>query len=242
MKTIKLGVFGASGKMGQAVRNVVLSQMAKDVSLFMAVSSQICHEFAFSVSTLKDVELEILQQVDVWIDFSSVEKTFELFDLTSETNSPVICGVTGFSTSDFNKLKLISKKRPVFWSSNMSLGVWALRQALKSLGMLGHFDFAVEEIHHTLKKDNPSGTAKTLHEDLEQIVSKKIASPIGKRLGGVFGVHKVIAASKSEMITFEHTALNREVFAEGALKAAKWIVNKKNGYYSMEDLASSLNS
>lgn len=239
MKTIKVGLFGASGKMGQAVRQVASTQQ---VSLFIAVSSKMCDEFTFSVPTLRDVELEILQQVDVWIDFSSVEKTFELLERTSEVHTPVICGVTGFSENDFKRLKTISKKRPIFWASNMSLGIWALRQALKSLNILADFDFAVEEIHHTLKKDNPSGTAKTLHQDLEKIVSKKIARPVGQRLGGVFGVHKITAASKSEMIAIEHTALNREVFAEGALKAAKWIVNKKNGYYSMDDLASSLKS
>jgi 4-hydroxy-tetrahydrodipicolinate reductase len=104
------------------------------------------------------------------------------------------------------------------------------------LGLIKDFDFKVEEIHHTQKKDNPSGTAKTLHSDLEKIVNKKVTLPRGLRVGHVFGIHKVTASSKSEKITFEHTALNREVFAEGALKAARWIVNKKYGYYSMDSL------
>ena len=231
MKKIKVGLLGASGKMGQSIRK---SLNSKFFIPFLAVSSKSCDEFAFTVSSLRNVEEDILQQVDVWLDFSSPEKLQELLHFTKKT--PVVTGTTGFSESQIKKIKASAKKRPLFWASNMSMGVWALRQALKSLGLIKEFDFKVEEIHHKQKKDNPGGTAKTLRGDLEKIVNKKVTLPLGQRVGHVFGIHKVTAASKSEVITFEHTALNREVFAEGALKAARWILNKKNGYYSMDSL------
>ena len=231
MKKIKIGLLGASGKMGTSIRK---SLDSKYFTPFLAVSSKSCDEFAFTVASLKNVEEEILDQVDVWVDFSSPERLQELLQLTKKT--PIVTGTTGTSEGQFKKIKAAAKKRPLFWASNMSVGVWALRQAIKSLGLVKDFDFKVEEIHHTQKKDNPGGTAKTLRNDLEKIVNKKVTLPLGKRVGHVFGIHKVTAASKSETMTFEHTALNREVFAEGALKAARWIVNKKHGYYSMDNL------
>jgi 4-hydroxy-tetrahydrodipicolinate reductase len=231
MKKIKIGLFGASGKMGQSIRK---SLDSKYFVPFLAVSSKSCDEFAFTVVSLKNVEEEILEQVDVWIDFSSPEQLQELLQMTTRT--PIVTGTTGCSEVQIKKIKAAAKKRPLFWASNMSVGVWALRQALKALGLIKEFDFKVEEIHHRHKKDNPGGTAKTLRGDLERIVNKKVTLPLGKRIGDVFGIHKVTAASKSETLTFEHTALNREVFAEGALKAARWIVTKKHGYYSMDNL------
>lgn len=231
MKKIKIGLLGASGKMGQSIRK---SLNEKFFIPFLAVSSKNCDEFAFTVKSLKNVEEEILEQVDVWVDFSSPEQLQELLQFTKKT--PIVTGTTGCSNIQIQKIKAAAKKRPLFWASNMSLGVWALRQAMKTLNLIKDFDFKVEEIHHTQKKDNPGGTAKTLRDDLEKIVNKKVTLPLGQRIGHVFGIHKVTAISKSEMITFEHTALNREVFAEGALKAARWIVNKKHGYYSMDSL------
>ena len=75
---------------------------------------------------------------------------------------------------DFKKLKKASAKRKIFWASNMSPGLWAFRQAMKGLSNISNFDFVMDEQHHTMKKDNPSGTAKTLHADLEKITGKKI--------------------------------------------------------------------
>lgn len=231
MKKIKIGLFGASGKMGMSIRK---SLNSKYFTPFLAVSSKNCDEFAFTVASVKNVEEDILEQVDVWLDFSSPEQLQELLQFTKKT--PIVTGTTGCTDAQIKKIKAAAKKRPLFWASNMSIGVWALRQALKALGLVKDFDFKVEEIHHTQKKDNPGGTAKTLRDDLEKIVNKKVTLPLGKRVGNVFGIHKVTATSKSETMSFEHTALNREVFAEGALKAARWIVNKKHGYYSMDSL------
>ncbi len=234
MKKINIGLLGASGKMGLALRSCLKRKEFRVFNPFIAVSTKSCEDFAFSVSSLEKVESDLLKQVNVWIEFSSPESCMDLLKYSG--SSAVISGTTGFTSAQFAIMKKAARRKPVFWASNMSQGVWALRQALKALKIVKDFDFIIEETHHTQKKDNPSGTAKTLRHDLEKIVSKKVSLPKGKRIGEVFGEHEIRATSQSEVILFKHAALNREVFAEGALKAAKWIVKKKKGFYSMEDL------
>jgi len=231
---INLGLFGSQGKMGVAIRQLL--KLNPEINPFIEITQKPTEEFTLTYKSVYEVNLETLKSVDVWIDFSRPEGLDDLMAVLSKTKSALVSGTTGLSDKQKNNLQKLSQKRPVFWASNMSVGLWTVRQALKSLGSIAHFDFAIDEIHHTQKKDNPSGTAVTLHQDLEKAVSKKIATPVGYRLGGVFGIHTITAASQSEMIKIEHNALNRSVFAEGALKAAMWLVGKNPGYYSMDDL------
>lgn len=233
---LKLGLLGSSGKMGVAIRQLLKSQT--DFTAFIEVCSKPTGDFAFSFSEIVKIPEKTLKQVDVWIDFSRPEGLAKLLPNISRLKTPVVSGTTGFKKNEFTQVEATAKKIPTFWASNMSVGLWTLRQAIKSLSHVSHFDFAIEEIHHAQKKDNPSGTAVTLHKDLEKAVHKKIPPPVGHRLGGVFGIHTITAASQSEMIKLEHNALNRTVFAEGALKAALWIVKQKPGLYSMDDLMS----
>lgn len=236
-KKIKLGLFGGSGKMGRAIEQM-LPQMKfrHDVEPFLVIGREPSPLFAISVPNLKNLEEDILADVDVWIEFTSGEGLHELLKATEKHQTPVVSGSTGLSEGDFRNLKKQSEKRKIFWASNMSPGLWAFRQAMKGLSHVSEFDFVLEEQHHTQKKDNPSGTAKTLHADLEKITGKKIAPAIGHRLGGIFGVHTLHAASSNEVIMLQHQALNRTVFAEGALLAADWLVSQKAGYYSMDDM------
>ena len=118
----------------------------------------------------------------------------------------------------------------------MSLGVAVLNQALELCSQLEGFDFQIEEFHHKRKKDNPSGTAITLQENLEKATERKLPPPIGMRGGGLFGIHKVWAFSEEEALLFEHQALNRAVFARGALKAARWLSQQEPGLYGMKDV------
>ena len=123
---------------------------------------------------------------------------------------------------------------PVFYSANMSLGVAALRKAMQVFNYLSDFDFQIVEFHHNQKKDNPSGTALMLQKALPK--SSKSKQPVGVRGGGIFGIHNVYAMSESEIIEFSHTALNRQVFAKGAVKVAKWLHEQKPGrLYTFED-------
>lgn len=236
-KKLKLGLLGSSGKMGVAIRQLLKSN--SDFIAFLEVCSEPTGDFSESYSAIQKIPEKALKQVDVWIDFSRPDGLKQLLPIITKTKKPLVSGTTGFAKNEFNFVMTTSKKCPVFWASNMSLGLWTLRQAIKALSTISHFDFALEEIHHTQKKDNPSGTAVTLHKDLEKVVGKKISTPVGYRLGGIYGIHTITAASQSEMIKLEHNALNRTVFAEGALKAALWIVKQPAGLYSMDDLMQS---
>lgn len=234
---IKLGLFGGSGKMGRAIEQM-LPQMKTENILepFLFVGRGQSSLFAVCAESLGGVEDDVLADVDVWIEFTSPEGLAELLAATARFNTPLVSGSTGLADADFKNLRRQALKRKVFWASNMSPGLWAFRQAMKGLAHIPHFDFVLEEQHHTQKRDNPSGTAKTLHEDLEKITGKKIAPPVGFRLGGIFGVHNLYAASSNEVILLQHQALNRTVFAEGALLACDWLAAQKPGYYSMNDM------
>jgi 4-hydroxy-tetrahydrodipicolinate reductase len=233
MKKLNIGLIGASGKMGQAIRD---SLDLKKMNPFVAISSKNCEEFKNNFTSLDFVSDDILKKVDVWIEFSSIETLMQFCTKFKASKVRIVSGTTGLSKAEFKKLKILSKSAAVFWSSNMSPGLWALRRSLKALSGISDFEFSIEETHHLQKKDNPSGTALTLKNDLDQILKKKLKTPVGHRLPDVFGVHKIKAKSDSEILTFEHIALNRSVFAQGALKAATFLVKKKQGFYSMADL------
>jgi 4-hydroxy-tetrahydrodipicolinate reductase len=148
-----------------------------------------------------------------------------------------VSGTTGISEKDSQALKKAGEKTAVLWASNMSIGVAVVKSLLKGLGALGdEFDFQIEEFHHKHKKDAPSGTAKTLQEELKKSVNKNLPSVISVRGGGIFGIHAIWAISDEEIIKIEHTALNRAVFAKGAVKAAKFISQHKKGFFNFDQV------
>lgn len=222
MKKIKIGLVGAAGRMGKEIVQVV--EANPRLELF------------YPYSRKDKWDAKKASAVDVWIDFSSPEALKDVLKRASEHKTPVVCGTTGFSKKEKDLLEQYGKKIPVLWSSNMSMGVAVLNEALKSLSAISHFDFQIEEIHHNRKKDKPSGTAITLQENLEKAVKKKLPEALAIRGGGVFGVHKIFAMSDEEVLTFEHSALNRTVFAKGAVQAAEWLTKQKPGLYQIRDV------
>ncbi|KHD88587.1 MAG: dihydrodipicolinate reductase [Bdellovibrio sp. ArHS] len=222
MKKIKIGVVGPGGRMGQEIVSVVDANPR-------------CELF-YPLNRDEKFDSKKAAQVDVWIDFSSPEALKDVLKRAAEHKTPVVCGTTGFSKKEKDLLNKYSKKIPVLWSSNMSLGVAVLNEALKNLAAISHFDFQIEEIHHSRKKDKPSGTAITLQENLEKAVGKKLPEAVAIRGGGVFGVHKVYSMSDEEVLVFEHSALNRTVFAKGAVQAAEWLIKQKPGLYQIRDV------
>lgn len=222
MKKIKIGLIGSAGRMGQEISTVIKKNSR-------------C-ELVYTPLRGEKWDAGKAAQVDVWIDFSSPEALKDVLKKAAENKTPVVCGTTGFSKKEKDLLKKYSSKIPLLWSSNMSLGVAVLNEALKTLAAISHFDFQIEEIHHNRKKDRPSGTAITLQENLEKAVGKKLPEALTIRGGGVFGVHKIFAMSDEEVLTFEHTALNRTVFAKGSVQAAEWLVKQKPGLYQIRDV------
>lgn len=199
----------------------------------------------------------LIGQGDVVVDFSAHTATAAVAALCAEYGKAIVIGTTGHSKEDRSAILAHSSRIPMVLSSNFSTGVntlfWLTRKAAEILGPA--FDLEVIETHHRLKKDAPSGTAKTLAEILasvrkEQIdkvarygrsgiVGERTTAEIGLhsiRGGDVVGDHTVLFASIGERLELTHKASTRETFANGALRAALWAVNQKPGLYDMQDV------
>ena len=194
---------------------------------------------------------------NVIIDFTVPKCTLEVLKIASKLKKRVVIGTTGFSKKEEILIKKYSKKIPILKAGNMSLGVnllvYLTEIASKSLG--SNFLSKIFEVHHKKKRDYPSGTALMLgkgiavgkNKDLSKIVGKKYLNkksfPYGKRInfnshrkGGVVGEHEVKFSSGKEIVTLNHESFDRALYSEGALAAAKWLINKKAGLYSMRNV------
>ncbi|MBX2995633.1 MAG: 4-hydroxy-tetrahydrodipicolinate reductase [Bdellovibrionaceae bacterium] len=229
---LQVAVIGAGGRMGQEIGEV-LSQRKDTRAQVGVVRKGEASGFERSETSLS---APALKKADVWIDFSTLESFSANVKAAVQAGRPLVSGVTGLTEKHLKELELAGKKIPVLWSPNMSFGIAALRKALAVAAELEDFDFQIEEFHHRHKKDKPSGTAIYLQKTLAQHVKGKLPEPLAVRGGGIFGVHKVWMMSEEETICFEHQALNRRVFAKGAVQAAVWLANRKPGLYTMDDL------
>lgn len=232
MKKLHVAIVGAGGRMGQELMKV----LAEDPLTIPAVGVTRDGNADGFGRVVRSLEMKEFKNIQLVIDFSSLENLKSVAEFCAKNSLPLVCGTTGLDADHMKALKKASGKIPVLWAPNMSLGVAALVDALKALGGLEGFDFQIEEIHHNKKIDTPSGTAKFLQKELEKNVKKKCPAPVALRGGGVFGVHKVYAFSQDEVLVFEHQALNRRLFAVGAVKAGKWLVHQKAGLFEIRDV------
>ncbi|OQW47790.1 MAG: hypothetical protein A4S09_14635 [Proteobacteria bacterium SG_bin7] len=216
---IRLIVCGSEGRMGKEITRLVEQDRKIKV-----------------VAKIDKNQLMKKISADVVVDFTLASEFTKILSWCVENKIAFVSGTTGITAADKSKMKRAAKKIPVFWAPNMSLGVNFVINLLKSFGKISDFDFEISETHHINKKDKPSGTALWIKETLEKSVRKRIYNVASVREGEVFGDHKITATSSSEKIILEHRALNREVFAKGAIAAVRWIANKKKGLYSMSDL------
>lgn len=232
MKKYKVGVLGASGRMGQEI----LQCLAGSTKLepFLGWSNH--KEESGYKQIVTNLNSTLIDKVDLWIDFSTPEALMEALPKILRTKKPLISGTTGLTENQFKKLKSYAQQAPLLWSANMSLGVAVLGKVLENLQMISHYDFQIEESHHKLKKDAPSGTAIFLQKKLEKVLQKKVSTPLSLRGGGVIGEHKVWAFGEEEILCFEHRAIQRKVFARGALWAAEKLLKKPKGFYEFGDL------
>ena len=199
----------------------------------------------------------VLPQADVVVDFSSHSGTPGIAALCAEHKKAMVIGTTGHSQEDRAEITSFSSKIPMVLSSNFSTGVnalfWLTRKAAEILGP--DFDLELIEMHHRLKRDAPSGTARTLAETLAEvrrlnweraarhgragITGERTASEIGIhsiRGGDVIGDHTVIFAGAGERLELTHKASSRDTFANGALRAARWVAAQAPGLYDMQDV------
>jgi 4-hydroxy-tetrahydrodipicolinate reductase len=180
-----------------------------------------------------------MQNCDVIVDFSHAGAIDEICRAASQHGKSLVIGTTGHSQEQRRIIEKAAESLPIVFASNFSIGVnvlfWLTRKAAELLGR----DFSPEiiETHHKMKKDAPSGTAKTLADVLKTVQKIQSEIPIQSiREGEVVGEHTVIFSGPGERVELTHRAANREIFARGALRATKWIMGRPVGLYSMQDV------
>ena len=254
MKKIKLLVTGCMGRMGQQI----ITSVKKDKNFKLTALTE-NRKINKKINGVK-VELnneKLFKKVDLIIDFTIPKCTFQVLKIATKLKKRVVIGTTGFTKKEENLIKNFSKKIPILKAGNMSLGINLLMYlteiASSSLGK--NFLSKIFEIHHKHKKDYPSGTALMLGKGIAVGKNKNFYNLLGKkflnkktfpyskkinfnsiRRGEIIGEHEVKFSSGKEIITLNHEAFDRALYSEGALTAAKWLINKKPGLYSMRNL------
>ena len=254
MKKINLAIAGCLGRMGQQL--IKSSKSEKNFKLVSITESKIINK---KIAGLKPQlnSISALKNANIIIDFTVPKCTLEVLKIASKLKKKVVIGTTGFSKKEENLIKKYSRKIPIVKAGNMSLGINLLMYlteiASKSLG--DNFLTKVFEVHHKHKKDHPSGTALMLGKGIATGKNKNFYKLIGKkylnkkifpfskkinfnsiRKGEIIGNHKVLFSSGKETIVLNHEAFDRALYSEGAFTAAKWLINKKPGLYSMRDV------
>ncbi|MDD5196330.1 MAG: 4-hydroxy-tetrahydrodipicolinate reductase [Candidatus Omnitrophota bacterium] len=233
---IKLGVAGVCGKMGRRIFE--LASRDPDFELALALEKRGTPAIGRDIGKLKiSSNTDGLFLIDVLVDFTVPEAAEVSLDYAAKYKKALILGTTGLSDTQVKKVEEISRVVPVVFTPNMAIGVNVLFGILPQIAKKLGPDYSMEivEAHHKTKKDAPSGTAKKLTEILGEETGKQI--PVHSiRLGDIVGDHTVIFCGNSERIEIKHQAHSRDLFALGALKAAKWIFGKPAGLYSMQDV------
>lgn len=227
---LRVCVVGAGGRVGLELLALIKKAPAFEASCGVGHRAQ---GFTINIDTIEKADK---RAIDIVIDFSSPDLFEQALTFCVENKIPMVSGTTGLTEVQHKKIEAASQHIPILWAPNMSLGIAVLKNALKVFKATKDFDFQVEEWHHRHKKDRPSGTALFLQKELEKVIGKSCPPAMVMRGGGIFGVHKIYAASEEEILLFEHTAINRTVFARGALVAAEWLRTKPQGSYSMDDV------
>ena len=236
---IKLAVSGCHGRMGERITHLALQDTDFEVRTLLEhhdhpkAKDPIGH---IKISTQPDM----LKGCDVLIEFTTPEATLKHLEACRKHKVKMVIGTTGFSVEQTAIIKNAGQDIAIVFSSNMSIGVNIVFKLAEQLGKMlpKGFEIKMTEAHHIHKKDAPSGTAKTLADYLNKHAKNKIAyqdiSAI--REGEIIGDHKVIVKSDEDTIILDHHAKTRDMFAKGALVAAKFLKNKKNGLFNMQDV------
>lgn len=238
-----------AGKMG----NEVIKAVDKYNADFKIVCGFDREENNLGFPIYNDIQ-KIKEKVDVIIDFSVPEATFKILEYAKKNKIPIVIATTGFSKEQLEKIEEYSKEIPVFRSSNMSLDITLMAGIVQKIAeVLVDSDIEIIETHHNRKVDSPSGTAILLADAINEVLEnkkeynferlqkreKRQKNEIGFssiRGGNIVGEHTVKFFGENETLEITHTSYSRQVFAEGALKAAKFIVGSNNGLYNMNDI------
>ncbi|MDA8613196.1 4-hydroxy-tetrahydrodipicolinate reductase [Candidatus Pelagibacter bacterium] len=254
MKKINLCISGCMGRMGQQL--IKSSKKNKKIKLVALTENRSVNKRFNGIKPEFNSE-KVFKKADVIIDFTVPDCTLEILKIASKLKKKVVIGTTGFNRNEENLIKKFSKKIPILKAGNMSLGVNLLMYLteIASKSLDDEYISKIFEIHHKHKKDYPSGTALMLgqgiadgkNKSLYNLIGKKFLNkktfPYGKKInfnsirkGEIIGEHEVKFSNGKEIITLNHEAFDRTLYSDGALTAAKWLMGKKPGLYSMRDL------
>lgn len=262
---VKAIVTGAAGRMGSRIINIInetedvalVGATEQRGSRFIGKDSGETAGVGKNGIFISDDIARFIKDCDVIIDFTSPASTMEHLYAASEEKKAIVIGTTGFSNQQLDKIRDISKETRCVLSPNMSVGVNVMFKLIKNVAAImgEEYDIEIIEAHHRMKKDAPSGTAMKMAEiaatslkrDLSKVAVYERRGDIGERkkdeigiqtvrAGDIVGEHTVIFGGLGERLEITHKAQSRDNFARGAVKAAKWIVNKPNGIYDMQDV------
>ena len=242
------------GRMGQQL--IKSSKSDKKFKLVTLTENRIINKKVNGIKPDLNTE-NAFKKANIIIDFTVPKCTFEVLKIASKLKKRVVIGTTGFTKKEENLIKKYSRKIPILKAGNMSLGINLLMYLteITSKSLSDNFLSKVFEIHHKHKKDHPSGTALMLgkgiavgkNKDFYKLMGKKYLNkknfPYSKKInfnsirkGEIIGEHEITFSSGKEVITLNHEAFDRALYSEGAFTAAKWLMNKKPGLYSMRNL------
>ena len=254
MKKINLSVSGCMGRMGQQL--IKSSKKNKNFKLVSLTENLPINKKLNGIKPEFNSE-KAFKKTHVIIDFTVPSCTLEILKIASKLKKKVVIGTTGFNLKQENQIKKYSKKIPILKAGNMSLGVNLLMYLteIASKSLNEEYLSKIFEVHHKHKKDYPSGTALMLgkgiadgkNKNLYKLIGRKYLNkksfPFGKKInfnsirkGEIIGEHEVKFSSGKEIISLNHEAFDRALYSDGALTAAKWLMKKKPGLYSMRDL------
>ena len=254
MKKINIAITGCLGRMGQQL--IQSSKSVKNFKLVAVTENRTINRRVFGLKPQLNSE-SAFKNTNIIIDFTVPQCTLEILKIASKLRKRVVIGTTGFSKKEEKLIKKYSKKIPILKAGNMSLGINLLMYLteIASKSLENNFLSKVFEVHHKHKKDHPSGTALMLGKGIAVGKNKNFYKLLGKkylnrktfpyskkinfnsiRKGEIVGNHKVLFSSGKETITLNHEAFDRALYSEGAFTAAKWLMSKKPGLYSMRDV------
>ena len=248
---VKVILNGASGAMGKVVADIISAD--PDMEVVVGVDRRADMDAAFPIM---DSINKVNVAADVVIDFSSVEAADTLLDFIEQKKIPAVICTTGLSEAQIDRINELSSVSPILRSANMSLGINMLSKVLAEVAPTlkkAGFDIEIVEAHHRRKLDAPSGTALLLADSINSSVDEKLDYTYDRsdrhekrredeigissvRGGTIVGDHDVIFAGEDEVISFNHRAYSRKIFANGAIAAAKFLMGKSNGLYDMSDV------
>lgn len=233
---VKLAIVGCRGRMGQRITE--LASQNKEFEIVALIERPDCPDLPETVAGVKvSKDISAIRGADVLIDFTLPEATMANLEACLKYRVRMVIGTTGFTPQQEGRIMDAAKTLGIVRSSNMSVGVNVLFGLLRKMAeALKGYDVSITETHHIHKKDAPSGTAKSMAEIIQNARQLQQVPIESIREGEVIGYHKVTFKSHIDTIEISHNANTRDMFAEGAIVAARFVAYKDNGFYSMQQV------